>query len=57
MEFYLDDCAYSKHLVRLLQQAGTTLAPLTVTRTPHSENPLTSGLPLANELHSLNHWR
>ena len=120
MEFYLDDCAYSKLLVRLLQQAGhNAYTPRTenligaddpvhlthaaakgytlITKTPedfellHQEwhqqgqahhgillvyqdnlhkkdmgpedmvhaisKLLTSGLPIANELHVLNHWR
>jgi predicted nuclease of predicted toxin-antitoxin system len=32
MEFYLDDCAHSKQLVHLFQQAGHDV------RTPRSEN-------------------
>jgi predicted nuclease of predicted toxin-antitoxin system len=32
MDFYLDDCAYSKQLVHLLQQTGHTV------RTPRTEN-------------------
>src|SRR2546428_7704953 len=40
MRFYLDDCAYSKHLVRLLQQAGHDV------RTPRSESTAGAGDPV-----------
>jgi predicted nuclease of predicted toxin-antitoxin system len=120
MQFYLDDCAYSKQLVGVLQRAGyavttphsestvgaddpvhlahaATCGCVLITKNPddferlhhewqqqgraHSgilliyqdnirgkdmrpadivraiEKLLASGLPLANELHALNHWR